>query len=91
MCYLKFTGFRAQGASLPTPPPIPEAIQKALTYIQSVQPQQIGYNHNNHNQNKNSNQIQSQNQNQIQNQNQYDQQQQIQHQDQGAYNNKYGK
>lgn len=25
-------GFQAQGAHLPTPPPIPEAIQKALAY-----------------------------------------------------------
>ncbi|KAL4706490.1 hypothetical protein ACJJTC_015688 [Scirpophaga incertulas] len=32
-------GFRAEGAHLPTPPPIPEAIARALQYIQS-QPQQ---------------------------------------------------
>ncbi|XP_047514888.1 endocuticle structural glycoprotein SgAbd-2-like [Pieris napi] len=36
-------GFRAEGAHLPTPPPIPEAIARALQYIQSQpqQPQQI--------------------------------------------------
>ncbi|KPJ11368.1 Endocuticle structural glycoprotein SgAbd-2 [Papilio machaon] len=32
-------GFRAEGAHLPTPPPIPEAIARALQYIQS-RPQQ---------------------------------------------------
>ncbi|XP_059059967.1 endocuticle structural glycoprotein SgAbd-2-like [Achroia grisella] len=32
-------GFRPEGAHLPTPPPIPEAIARALQYIQS-QPQQ---------------------------------------------------
>ncbi|CAK1553612.1 unnamed protein product [Leptosia nina] len=32
-------GFRAQGAHLPTPPPIPEAIARALQYIQSQPPQ----------------------------------------------------
>ncbi|CAG4937480.1 endocuticle structural glycoprotein SgAbd-2-like [Colias croceus] len=32
-------GFRAEGAHLPTPPPIPAAIARALQYIQS-QPQQ---------------------------------------------------
>ncbi|KAF4520085.1 hypothetical protein B566_EDAN014190 [Ephemera danica] len=32
-------GFRAEGAHLPTPPPIPEAIQRALDFIAS-QPQQ---------------------------------------------------
>lgn len=36
-------GFRAEGAHLPTSPPIPEAIAKSLQYIRSVQPQQIGY------------------------------------------------
>ncbi|XP_013141188.1 PREDICTED: endocuticle structural glycoprotein SgAbd-2-like [Papilio polytes] len=36
-------GFRAEGAHLPTPPPIPEAIARALQYIQSQpqQPQQV--------------------------------------------------
>lgn len=29
-------GFRPQGAHLPTPPPIPEAIQRALDYIASL-------------------------------------------------------
>nr|AER27818.1 cuticular protein RR-1 motif 32 [Antheraea yamamai] len=35
-------GFRAEGAHLPTPPPIPEAILRALQYIESrpQQPQQ---------------------------------------------------
>ncbi|XP_037046382.1 endocuticle structural glycoprotein SgAbd-2-like [Bradysia coprophila] len=37
-------GFRADGAHLPTPPPIPDAIARSLAYIKSVQPQQIGYN-----------------------------------------------
>ncbi|KAF4520082.1 hypothetical protein B566_EDAN014187 [Ephemera danica] len=32
-------GFRAEGAHLPTPPPIPEAIQRSLDFIAS-QPQQ---------------------------------------------------
>ncbi|CAH0407736.1 unnamed protein product [Chilo suppressalis] len=32
-------GFRAEGAHLPTPPPIPEAIARALQYI-AAQPQQ---------------------------------------------------
>ncbi|XP_072940530.1 endocuticle structural glycoprotein SgAbd-2-like isoform X2 [Epargyreus clarus] len=32
-------GFRAEGAHLPTPPPIPEAIARALQYIQSQPPQ----------------------------------------------------
>lgn len=37
------TGFRAEGAHLPTSPPIPEAIARALQYIQSQpqQPQQV--------------------------------------------------
>ncbi|KAL0840391.1 hypothetical protein ABMA28_015648 [Loxostege sticticalis] len=36
-------GFRAEGAHLPTPPPIPEAIARALQYIasQPQQPQQV--------------------------------------------------
>lgn len=34
-----FTGFQPQGAHLPTPPPIPEEIARALQYIES-QPQQ---------------------------------------------------
>lgn len=33
-------GFRATGAHLPTPPPIPEAIQKALDLIARVQQKQ---------------------------------------------------
>ncbi|XP_055640237.1 probable serine/threonine-protein kinase DDB_G0280133 [Toxorhynchites rutilus septentrionalis] len=33
-------GFRAEGAHLPTPPPIPEAIQKSLALIASTQPVQ---------------------------------------------------
>lgn len=45
-------GFRAEGAHLPTPPPIPEAIAKSLQYIRSVQPQPIGYNQNQFNQNQ---------------------------------------
>ena len=32
-------GFRAEGAHLPTPPPVPEAIQRALAFLAS-QPQQ---------------------------------------------------
>ncbi|XP_041976268.1 endocuticle structural glycoprotein SgAbd-2-like [Aricia agestis] len=32
-------GFRAEGAHLPTPPPIPEAIARALKYIASQPPQ----------------------------------------------------
>ncbi|XP_077302952.1 endocuticle structural glycoprotein SgAbd-2-like [Arctopsyche grandis] len=44
-------GFRAEGAHLPTPPPIPEAIQKALLLIQS-QPAQPAYNQNQYNQNR---------------------------------------
>lgn len=32
-------GFQPQGAHLPTPPPIPAAIQKALDYILSLPPQ----------------------------------------------------
>lgn len=31
-------GFRAEGAHIPTPPPIPDAIAKSLQYIASVQP-----------------------------------------------------
>lgn len=31
-------GFRAEGAHLPTPPPIPEAIQKSLALIAATQP-----------------------------------------------------
>ncbi|XP_045446200.1 endocuticle structural glycoprotein ABD-4-like [Melitaea cinxia] len=31
-------GFRPEGAHLPTPPPIPPAIQKALDYIASLPP-----------------------------------------------------
>lgn len=30
-------GYRAEGAHLPTPPPIPEAIQRALAYIAQTQ------------------------------------------------------
>ncbi|XP_046393067.1 endocuticle structural glycoprotein SgAbd-8-like [Ischnura elegans] len=33
-------GFQPQGAHLPTPPPIPEAIQRALDYIASLPPNQ---------------------------------------------------
>ncbi|XP_061710360.1 endocuticle structural glycoprotein SgAbd-2 [Cydia pomonella] len=33
-------GFRAEGAHLPTPPPIPEAILRSLQLIQQAQPQQ---------------------------------------------------
>ncbi|XP_063361331.1 endocuticle structural glycoprotein SgAbd-2-like [Cydia amplana] len=33
-------GFRAEGAHLPTPPPIPEAILRSLQQIQQAQPQQ---------------------------------------------------
>ncbi|XP_037978546.2 endocuticle structural glycoprotein SgAbd-2 [Plutella xylostella] len=36
-------GFQAQGAHLPTPPPIPEAIQRALQYIASQPPQPQQY------------------------------------------------
>ncbi|KAG8235583.1 hypothetical protein J437_LFUL015438 [Ladona fulva] len=32
-------GFQPQGAHLPTPPPIPEAIQRALDYIASLPPE----------------------------------------------------
>ncbi|XP_063531974.1 larval cuticle protein LCP-17-like [Cydia strobilella] len=32
-------GFQPQGAHLPTPPPIPEAIQRALAYIATAPPQ----------------------------------------------------
>lgn len=40
-----FPGFRAEGAHLPTPPPTPEAILRALAYIDSrpQQPQQPQY------------------------------------------------
>ena len=39
--YLIFIGgYRAEGAHLPTPPPIPEAIAKSLQYLSRVQPQQ---------------------------------------------------
>jgi hypothetical protein len=31
-------GFQPQGAHLPTPPPIPEAIQRALDYLASLPP-----------------------------------------------------
>ncbi|CAD7076735.1 unnamed protein product [Hermetia illucens] len=41
-------GFRAEGAHLPTPPPIPEAIAKSLDYIARVQPLQP-YNQNQNN------------------------------------------
>lgn len=37
--FFLFTGFQPQGAHLPTPPPIPEEIARALQYIES-QPQQ---------------------------------------------------
>ncbi|XP_023704719.1 endocuticle structural glycoprotein SgAbd-8-like [Cryptotermes secundus] len=33
-------GFQPQGAHLPTPPPIPEAIQRALDYLASLPPNQ---------------------------------------------------
>ncbi|KAG5675017.1 hypothetical protein PVAND_004957 [Polypedilum vanderplanki] len=33
-------GFQAQGAHIPTPPPVPAAIQKALDYILSLPPSQ---------------------------------------------------
>lgn len=33
-------GYQPQGAHLPTPPPIPEAIQRALAYIATAPPQQ---------------------------------------------------
>ncbi|XP_026462753.1 endocuticle structural glycoprotein SgAbd-2-like [Ctenocephalides felis] len=36
-------GFRAEGAHLPTPPPIPEAIQKSLDYIARTQQQSQQY------------------------------------------------
>lgn len=45
-----FKGFRAEGNHIPTPPPIPQQIAKALQYIRSVQPQQIGFNQNQYNQ-----------------------------------------
>ncbi|KAF4520087.1 hypothetical protein B566_EDAN014192 [Ephemera danica] len=32
-------GFQAQGAHLPTPPPIPPAIQRALDYLATLPPQ----------------------------------------------------
>lgn len=32
-------GFQPQGAHLPTPPPIPEAIQRALAYLATLPPQ----------------------------------------------------
>ncbi|RZF33382.1 hypothetical protein LSTR_LSTR011916 [Laodelphax striatellus] len=32
------TGFHAEGAHLPTPPPIPEAIAKSLEYLRSLPP-----------------------------------------------------
>lgn len=32
-------GFQPQGAHLPTPPPIPEAIQRALDYLATAPPQ----------------------------------------------------
>ncbi|XP_063361613.1 endocuticle structural glycoprotein SgAbd-8-like [Cydia amplana] len=32
-------GFQPQGAHLPTPPPIPEAIQRALAYLATAPPQ----------------------------------------------------
>ncbi|XP_073980092.1 endocuticle structural glycoprotein SgAbd-2-like [Rhodnius prolixus] len=31
-------GYRAQGDAIPTPPPIPDAIQRALDYIRSLPP-----------------------------------------------------
>jgi hypothetical protein len=37
-------GFRAEGAHLPTPPPIPEAIQKSLQLIARTQNIQPGFN-----------------------------------------------
>lgn len=47
-----YLGFRADGAHLPTPPPIPDAIARSLAYIKSVQPQQTGYNQNPFSQNQ---------------------------------------
>ncbi|CAH1104633.1 unnamed protein product, partial [Psylliodes chrysocephalus] len=35
-------GFRAEGAHLPTPPPIPEAIQKSLALIAQAQGRSVG-------------------------------------------------
>ncbi|XP_063379221.1 larval cuticle protein LCP-17-like isoform X2 [Cydia fagiglandana] len=32
-------GFQPQGAHLPTPPPVPEAIQRALAYLATAPPQ----------------------------------------------------
>lgn len=32
-------GFQPQGAHIPTPPPIPEAIQRALAYLATAPPQ----------------------------------------------------
>lgn len=46
------SGFRAEGAHLPTPPPIPEAIAKALQFIRSIQSSQINFNQNQFNQNQ---------------------------------------
>ncbi|KFB44248.1 hypothetical protein ZHAS_00012143 [Anopheles sinensis] len=37
-------GFRAEGAHLPTPPPIPEAIQKSLALIAQTQPVSAQFN-----------------------------------------------
>lgn len=57
-------GFRAEGAHLPTPPPIPAAIERALEYIKRTQGNQPQY------QDQYQNQFQNQYQNQFQNQNQ---------------------
>lgn len=32
-------GYRAEGAAIPTPPPVPAAIARALEYIRSLPPQ----------------------------------------------------
>uniref|UniRef100_A0A182PJH9 Uncharacterized protein n=1 Tax=Anopheles epiroticus TaxID=199890 RepID=A0A182PJH9_9DIPT len=41
---LRNTSFRAEGAHLPTPPPIPEAIQKSLALIAQTQPVSAQFN-----------------------------------------------
>ena len=62
-------GFRAEGNHLPTPPPIPEAIQKSLQLIRQTQPAPATHNYNNNNNNNNNNNY-NQNQNRNYNQNQ---------------------
>lgn len=39
LTFYTLSGFRAEGAHLPTPPPVPEPIQRALQYIASKPPQ----------------------------------------------------